>query len=389
MSLHAFGLVPPYQDISHFRAPYKNAIFAGFGALAMHQTAPPTAGPIHMYVYGSRGGAWSYTTSSDPTRKQIPSRLRDAFMAVEEIAKQMSRAAKQDVIVYQMNPQGIGSVIYVAHAHGVLSHLRGFGQPTHHHHKQKRPKHHQKHQPHKKPPHKSSHGGGQGQQGQGPQSPGSGQGSQPITMVFYQTHDGATWYTTSVDPEPIRLAIHGHTKALDLIKDTADQMAESTGEDVSVHRSGGANSPVGPQVYEAHAESLSGFYGFGDDPAACVAPKWTYSEITGNCACAPGYIPTPDGTDCVPLVDPNAPYVPPTGGMSTWGFTNQTTGAAAPDDGSGGGAQAPSAGAPVAPASPAAPGACAGYQFGSTCVPKWALWVGGGLAALLVVDLVL
>lgn len=33
-----FGRVPAYTEISHFRAPYKNAYIAGFGA----ETAPPT-----------------------------------------------------------------------------------------------------------------------------------------------------------------------------------------------------------------------------------------------------------------------------------------------------------------------------------------------------------
>jgi hypothetical protein len=29
-ALRGFGLIPPYDEISHFRAPYKNAVFGGY-----------------------------------------------------------------------------------------------------------------------------------------------------------------------------------------------------------------------------------------------------------------------------------------------------------------------------------------------------------------------
>jgi hypothetical protein len=47
-----FGQVPAYTDISHFRAPYKNAVIGGFGAEQVPTPPPPpNGGPtVEMYV---------------------------------------------------------------------------------------------------------------------------------------------------------------------------------------------------------------------------------------------------------------------------------------------------------------------------------------------------
>lgn len=61
--------------------------------------------------------------------------------------------------------------------------------------------------------------------------------------------------------------------------------------------------------------SGNGVFGaYGSEPLACVAPKWIWSELANACICAPGYAPSPDGRDCLPLPDgAGAPEpVPPT-----------------------------------------------------------------------------
>jgi hypothetical protein len=93
--------------------------------------------------------------------------------------------------------------------------------------------------------------------------------------------------------------------------------------------------------------------------------------------CAAGYVPTPDGTDCIPLTQNP---VPPTGGL--WNLVDPVTGATTPVPPGTPGATPPATTTPAATA-------CTGYQVGSTCVPSWALWVGGGIAALIFVDMVL
>lgn len=111
---------------------------------------------------------------------------------------------------------------------------------------------------------------------------------------------------------------------------------------------------------------VPGLLGFGA-PVTCLAPKWEYNDIAGGCICAPGYVPTPDGGDCIPVT--GTPLNPEPNAGSDWLVD-------------------PNAGPMTAPA-PAPAAACTGYQVGSTCVPKWAAWGGGALAALLVLDLVL
>jgi len=99
------------------------------------------------------------------------------------------------------------------------------------------------------------------------------------------------------------------------------------------------------------------FSGLGQDPLSCPPPKWTYDSFMNRCACAPGYAPTPDGRDCIPLVGQQS------GGDESYLAEPIATPQPTPS--------------PLPPTEPVPP-ACDGTSIAGHCVPTWAL-IGGGL----------
>lgn len=113
-----------YQDISHFRAPYKNAYMAGFGDAANDaivtkdssgvKTLVPAAG-IALMALLQKSGLTVFTTAADKEQViVVPGGSSVPFMEQHQTAMDWVNAqfAKgRDVIVSTNDPGGLASVI--------------------------------------------------------------------------------------------------------------------------------------------------------------------------------------------------------------------------------------------------------------------------------------